>query len=163
MREAKWSGRGHLCTLTMSCLSLEHPSGSILLCQARMHHGGAKAPPECSFPETFFSSYLTLFMWSINLKVHVHLSAWKPGPRHEVSIIGGTVGMAFLKCLTFPWLLHVPVTGCHLSHSVKKQEPFSLPWLSACVVQDWKPLELDKSEIPKLKICPFYLGMWLST
>lgn len=96
-------------------------------------------------------------MWSINLKVDIHLSAWKPGPQHEVSITGGTVGAAFLKCLTLPWLLHVPVTGSLLSHSVKKQGPFSLPWLSACVVQDWKALELDKSEVP----LPWYVAFHL--
>lgn len=115
-------------------------------------------PPEWSCAETFLlpppsSSH----SWEINFSTHP-IFCLETRPQREASTTGRMVGMAFLKCLTL-------LLDYFMSHSL--DPPCHTQWrsrdLSVCpawlpvFLQSWKPLEFNKSELPKLKIWPFPL------
>lgn len=121
MKGTKWSGGGHLCPSTVACLSPECQGGGIFLCQPRMSHGDAKAPSvllsqNISFPPTPPCSWEV-----INLSTHpsfcleTRVLTWS---QHHRSDNGN--GLPKMSN-AFPWLLHVPITGFLLSHSLRSR------------------------------------------
>lgn len=157
MKGTKWSGGGHLCPSTVACLSPECQGGSIFLCQPRMSHGDAKAPSVLLSWNISFSPTPPCSWEVINLSTHpsfcleTRVLTWS---QHHRSVNGNGLPKT---SNTFPWLLHVPITGFLLSHSLRSGDLSVCPGRVPMFLQDWKPLELDKSEIPKLKICSFPL------
>lgn len=66
-----------------------------------------------------------------------------------------TVGKALPACLTLSLDYVMSPTPWILSHSVWSRDLSACPAWVPSFLQHWKPLELDKSEIPKLNILPF--------
>ena len=92
--------------------------------------------------------------------MYIHLSAEKPEPLYEVSVMWGTMAMALLTglMLFFDYFLS-PL----LSHSIKEQRLVSLPCLSAYISSRLEALWVGQIWDPQTKdnsFCSWYVAFY---